>query len=86
MVERKGNDYCDIKSLRVNDFDFITVMKILPNFMDVQRMLTGLQTQFTGECHNLVGNAFNGLTVFDNYAPFQNTNWSFWLLPAPFKH
>ncbi len=65
MVKRKGNDYCDIKSLRANNFDFITVIKILPNFMDVQRLLTRLQTQFTGECHNLVSNAFTGLIVFN---------------------
>ncbi len=86
MVEHKGNDYCDIKSLRANNFDFITVIKILPNFMDDQRLLTGLQTQFTKYYHNLVGYAFTGLTVFDNYTPFQNTNWLFWLLPASFKH
>ncbi len=65
MMEHKGIDYCDIKSLRVNNFDFITVIKILPNFMDVQRLLTGLQSKFTGYCHNLVGNAFTGLIVFN---------------------
>ncbi len=65
MMEHKGIDYCDIKSLRFNDFDFITVMKFLPNFMDDQSLLTGLQPQFTGDCHNLVGNAFTGLIVFN---------------------
>ncbi len=58
MVEHKGNDYCDIKSLIVNNFNFILVIKILPNLMDDQSLLTGLQPQFTGDCHNLVGNAF----------------------------
>ncbi len=38
-------------------FSAILVTKILPNLIDDQRLLTGLQNQHTSYCHNLVGDA-----------------------------
>ncbi len=54
-------------------FSAVLVVKILPNFMGVQRLPPGLQNQFAGYCYNPVGEISPNVVTNDTSRPRRET-------------